>query len=69
MKSFPSGHSAAAMAGFVFLSLYFNAKMKVFAVRLSLFMRLIGFDSASFRMNDLTFTNSLCFWHRFWVAQ
>lgn len=32
MKSFPSGHSAAAMAGFVYLALYFNAKMKIFSV-------------------------------------
>ncbi|KAG8912210.1 hypothetical protein FRC02_006109, partial [Tulasnella sp. 418] len=31
MKSFPSGHTTTAAAGFVFLSLYFNAKMKIFA--------------------------------------
>lgn len=29
--SFPSGHSMAAFAGFLFLSLYINAKFKVFA--------------------------------------
>ncbi|KAG8725460.1 hypothetical protein FRC09_019188 [Ceratobasidium sp. 395] len=32
-KSFPSGHTTAAAAGYIFLSLYFNAKMKIFSVR------------------------------------
>lgn len=31
LESFPSGHSTAAFAGFVFLSLYMNAKLKIFA--------------------------------------
>lgn len=31
LESFPSGHSTAAFAGFVYLSLYLNAKLKVFA--------------------------------------
>jgi hypothetical protein len=31
LQSFPSGHSASYFAGFVFLSLYLNAKLKVFA--------------------------------------
>ena len=31
MTSFPSGHSAAAWAGFGYLFLYLNAKLKVFA--------------------------------------
>jgi len=31
LESFPSGHSTAAFAGFVFLYLYLNAKLKVFA--------------------------------------
>ncbi|KAI5845709.1 phosphatidic acid phosphatase type 2/haloperoxidase [Morchella snyderi] len=31
LESFPSGHSTAAFAGFIFLYLYFNAKMKVFS--------------------------------------
>lgn len=33
-KSFPSGHTTAAAAGYIFLSLYFNAKMKIFSVSL-----------------------------------
>ncbi|KAI1822987.1 phosphatidic acid phosphatase type 2/haloperoxidase [Xylaria intraflava] len=31
LESFPSGHSTAAFAGFVYLYLYLNAKLKVFA--------------------------------------
>ncbi len=33
LTSFPSGHTTAAFAGFVFLSLYMNAKFKIFADR------------------------------------
>jgi len=31
LESFPSGHSTAAFAGFIFLYLYLNAKLKVFS--------------------------------------
>lgn len=31
LESFPSGHTTAAFGGFVYLSLYLNAKLKVFA--------------------------------------
>ena len=31
LESFPSGHSTAAWAGFLFLYFYLNAKLKVFS--------------------------------------
>jgi diacylglycerol diphosphate phosphatase/phosphatidate phosphatase len=31
LESFPSGHATAAFAGFIYLSLYLNAKLKIFA--------------------------------------
>jgi diacylglycerol diphosphate phosphatase/phosphatidate phosphatase len=31
LESFPSGHATAAFAGFIFLFLYLNAKLKVFS--------------------------------------
>jgi len=31
LESFPSGHATAAFAGFIYLSLYLNAKLKTFA--------------------------------------
>jgi membrane-associated phospholipid phosphatase len=31
LEAFPSGHTTAAFAGFVFTSLYLNAKLKIFA--------------------------------------
>ena len=31
LESFPSGHTTAAFAGFVYLYLYFNAKLKVWS--------------------------------------
>ncbi|QRV72818.1 lipid phosphate phosphatase 1 [Ceratobasidium sp. AG-Ba] len=42
-KSFPSGHTAAAAAGYVFLSLYFNAKMKIFSDERPHFYKLLVF--------------------------
>lgn len=35
LESFPSGHTTAVFAGFVFLSLYFNGKLKLFADHVS----------------------------------
>ncbi|KAG8931462.1 hypothetical protein FRC02_002691 [Tulasnella sp. 418] len=43
LKSFPSGHTTTAAAGFVFLSLYFNAKMKIFADRRPRYCTLLFF--------------------------
>ncbi|KAG9079890.1 hypothetical protein FS749_008200, partial [Ceratobasidium sp. UAMH 11750] len=42
-KSFPSGHTAAAAAGYIFLSLYFNAKMKIFSDERPHFYKLLVF--------------------------
>jgi len=43
LESFPSGHSTAAFAGFVFLSLYLNGKLKVFSNYHPAFWKLIAF--------------------------
>jgi hypothetical protein len=42
LESFPSGHSTAAFAGFVYLSLYLNAKLKVFSNYHPAFWKLIA---------------------------
>ncbi|KAG8744556.1 hypothetical protein FRC12_014772 [Ceratobasidium sp. 428] len=42
-KSFPSGHTTAAAAGYIFLSLYFNAKMKIFSDERPHFYKLLVF--------------------------
>jgi len=42
LESFPSGHSTAAFAGFVFLYLYLNAKLKVFSNYHPAFWKLIA---------------------------
>ncbi|CAE6421114.1 unnamed protein product [Rhizoctonia solani] len=42
-KSFPSGHTTAATAGYVYLSLYFNAKMKIFSNERPHFYKLLVF--------------------------
>ncbi|CAE6505757.1 unnamed protein product [Rhizoctonia solani] len=43
IKSFPSGHTTAAAAGYVYLSLYFNAKMKIFSNERPHFYKLLVF--------------------------
>ena len=42
LKSFPSGHTTTAFAGFVYLSLYLNAKLKVFSNYHPAFWKLIA---------------------------
>ncbi|KAI9867739.1 MAG: hypothetical protein M1813_008539 [Trichoglossum hirsutum] len=42
LESFPSGHSTAAFAGFVFLYLYLNAKLKLFSNHHPAFWKLIA---------------------------
>lgn len=42
LESFPSGHSTAAFAGFVFFYLYLNAKLKVFSNYHPAFWKLIA---------------------------
>ena len=42
LKSFPSGHSITACAGFVFLYLYLNAKLKVWSNYRPQFWKLVG---------------------------
>lgn len=43
LSSFPSGHTTAAFAGFVFLSLYINGKFKVFSDRQSHMWKMMVF--------------------------
>ncbi|GAA6029446.1 hypothetical protein JCM8097_003683 [Rhodosporidiobolus ruineniae] len=43
LESMPSGHSTAAWAGFLFLSLYLNGKLKVFADYRPQFWKMIAF--------------------------
>ena len=45
LTSFPSGHTTAAFAGFVFLSLYMNGKFKIFANRHSPLWKLTMFNT------------------------
>jgi membrane-associated phospholipid phosphatase len=40
LESFPSGHATAAFAGFVYLSIYLNARLKVFSDHVSTFQNL-----------------------------
>jgi membrane-associated phospholipid phosphatase len=42
LESMPSGHTTAAFAGFIFLYLYLNAKLKVFANYHSAMWKLIA---------------------------
>lgn len=43
LESFPSGHSTAAWAGLLFLSLYFNAQLKVMSAHNPAFWKMILF--------------------------
>jgi membrane-associated phospholipid phosphatase len=43
LESFPSGHSTAAFAGFVFLALYFNAQLKVMSAHNPQYWKMIMF--------------------------
>ncbi|KAJ3062624.1 hypothetical protein HK102_008710, partial [Quaeritorhiza haematococci] len=43
LESFPSGHSTAAWAGFLYLSYYLNAKLKIFANYRPQFWKLVLF--------------------------
>lgn len=41
LESFPSGHSTAAFAGLIYLSLYFNAQLKVMSAHHPAFWKMI----------------------------
>lgn len=43
LESFPSGHSTAAFAGLVYLSLYFNAQLKVMSAHDPAYWKMILF--------------------------
>jgi len=45
LESFPSGHSTAAFAGLIYLSLYFNAQLKVISAHNPAYWKMIMFFS------------------------
>lgn len=51
VESMPSGHSTAAWAGLLFLSLYLNGKLKVFADYRPQFWKMIAFFAPMVRLS------------------
>jgi membrane-associated phospholipid phosphatase len=45
LESFPSGHSTAAFAGFIYLAIYFNAMLKVMSAHNPAYWKMILFFS------------------------
>lgn len=66
LMSFPSGHSSAAFAGFVFLALYINAKYKVFANFHSAHWQLILFSAPILIATLIAASKTIDYWHHWY---
>ncbi|KAF2194830.1 acid phosphatase/Vanadium-dependent haloperoxidase, partial [Zopfia rhizophila CBS 207.26] len=66
LMSFPSGHSSAAFAGFIFLALYINAKYKVFADYHSRHWQLILFAAPILIAFLMGASKIIDYWHHWY---
>jgi membrane-associated phospholipid phosphatase len=65
LQSFPSGHAAAAFAGLLFLALYLNAKLKIFADYHSRVWKLLLFALPLELALLMALSKIIDYWH-FW---
>lgn len=64
--SFPSGHSTAAFAGFLYLSLWFNAKFKIFANYRGRLAHLLLFSFPLLLASLLALSKIVDYWHHWY---